>query len=421
MLKAIAPAALLLVSSAVSAVSVDIKNAPFDRTPVPSIYNEDYVDIPGEKRREHGDLTQDYSLAVEPKTRRSMLSAEPGRQTLSATGSSVAEQTGCPNLDFGSGLSLTFSAQGQFACVSTLVETETKIEGLLLNIPAEVNYDLFLFKHDENGLTQLDASFQANAAVEKTFAKVQPGAYVLVAQATQGASADPVVFGWQGYTQIDSQEANDKVSQSTSLQTNAVIQGNLDNTNDLDFFSYTVEPDQVKLNLRFSASEQFVLETWSGSSWVQLPNNQLGAYSVTPNTTVNFLVRATADNPPPASAQYSLVAHNSGSAESVTDFKAWNNENLTKLLVQSGKLYDLDIQQLKTASIEAHDNINFSGTVRDSDNNPVPLTSVSVKIETSGSGSLDTVILLADENGYFNGSVPLKGDECSAARDPINV
>ncbi|SMP19761.1 hypothetical protein, partial [Oceanospirillum linum] len=307
MLKAIAPAALLLVSSAVSAVSVDIKNAPFDRTPVPSIYNEDYVDIPGEKRREHGDLTQDYSLAVEPKTRRSMLSAEPGRQTLSATGSSVAEQTGCPNLDFGSGLSLTFSAQGQFACVSTLVETETKIEGLLLNIPAEVNYDLFLFKHDENGLTQLDASFQANAAVEKTFAKVQPGAYVLVAQATQGASADPVVFGWQGYTQIDSQEANDKVSQSTSLQTNAVIQGNLDNTNDLDFFSYTVEPDQVKLNLRFSASEQFVLETWSGSSWVQLPNNQLGAYSVTPNTTVNFLVRATADNPPPASAQYSLV------------------------------------------------------------------------------------------------------------------
>ena len=43
MLKAIA---LPLVSSA---VSVDIKNAPFDRTPVPSIYNEDYVDIPGEK------------------------------------------------------------------------------------------------------------------------------------------------------------------------------------------------------------------------------------------------------------------------------------------------------------------------------------------------------------------------------------
>lgn len=116
-----------------------------------------------------------------------------------------------------------------------------------------------------------------------------------------------------------------------------------------------------------------------------------------------------------------MVAHNSGSAESVTDFKAWNNENLTKLLVQSGKLYDLDIPQLKTASIEAHDNINFSGTVRDSDNNPVPLTSVTVRIQTNGSGLLEPTILLADENGYFNGSVPLKGDECSAVGDPINV
>jgi len=94
---------------------------------------------------------------------------------------------------------------------------------------------------------------------------------------------------------------------------------------------------------------------------------------------------------------------------------------LTKLLVQSGKLYDLDIPQLKTASIEAHDNINFSGTVRDSDNNPVPLTSVTVRIQTNGSGLLEPTILLADENGYFNGSVPLKGDECSAVGDPINV
>ena len=108
-----------------------------------------------------------------------------------------------------------------------------------------------------------------------------------------------------------------------------------------------------------------------------------------------------------------MVAHNSGSAESVTDFKAWNNENLTKLLVQSGKLYDLGIPQLKTASIEAHDNINFSGTVRDSDNNPVPLTSLAVNIQATGSAS-EVTILLADENGYFNGSVPLKGNECSA-------
>lgn len=302
---------------------------------------------------------------------------------------------------------MTFSAQGQFACVSTLVETETKIKGLLLNIPAEVNYDLFLFKHDENGLTQLDASFQANAAVEKTFAKVQPGAYVLVAQATQGASADPVVFGWQGYTQIDSQEANDRFEQRTPLSTNAVIQGNLDNTNDFDYFSYAVGPDQAQLNLRFNASEQFVLETWSGSSWVQLPNNQLGAYSVTPNTTVNFLVRATADNPPPASAQYALAMAAPGTATSIDNLKVWNNERLSKLL-----LLAKPSPPATSTSVQAHSYVGVSGYLKDRNSTPAPFASLGFDIQSRNPDTLEyttmaSAQLTADEQGYFNGSLSL--------------
>ncbi|WP_139776663.1 hypothetical protein [Oceanospirillum multiglobuliferum] len=80
-----------------------------------------------------------------------------------------------------------------------------------------------------------------------------------------------------------------------------------------------------------------------------------------------------------------------------------------------------DVEVLKTASIEAHDRISFSGTVKDSNNNPVPLTSVRVRIQTGGSGLLESQTLLADENGYFNGSVSLKGDKCGVVREEPDV
>ncbi|OPX54931.1 hypothetical protein SAMN02745127_00207 [Oceanospirillum multiglobuliferum] len=280
MLKILSSATLLLASFVTHA---DIKDAPLDFTQPPSIYNADYVDIVGEETREHEDLKREYSLAIEPKykSKRNRMASQ--LQMLSKTASQVEMETGCPNLAIGSGTLVAFNTEGSSYCVSTVVDAETKIEGLMLNIPSAVNYDLFFFKYEDDGqFTLIDSSVSPNSTSEQTVAKAAAGAYVLFAQATQGSSGDPVTLGWLGYNNFDQYEANDKFGQSTSLQTNAVIQGNLDNANDLDFFSYTVGPDQSLLSLRFSASEQFSFEIWNGAAWVQLVKNQLNTYNVTP-------------------------------------------------------------------------------------------------------------------------------------------
>ena len=283
MLKILSSATLSLASFTTHA---DIKDAPLDFTQPPSIYNADYVDIVGEETREHEDLKREYSLAIEPKykSKRNRMASQP--QVLSKTASQVATETGCPNLAIGGGTLVAFNTEGSSYCVSTVVDAETKIEGLMLNIPSTVNYDLFFFKYEDDGQ----------------------------------------------FTLIDS--------------------------------------------------------------------------SVTPGSTINLLVRSAAGNPPPISAQYSLVAHAPGSAESVDGFKVWNNENLTKLLI----LEDVPPQ---TASVEAHNLISFSGDVKDSNNQPVPLSNVivdlySFNIDSGSYEFFDNGVIAVDDNGHFNSSIKVK-------------
>lgn len=61
-----------------------------------------------------------------------------------ATLTTPAERSGCPELNLDSAVYTNFTAQGQIQCYSIELTEATKIEGLLTNIPSEVNYSLYL-------------------------------------------------------------------------------------------------------------------------------------------------------------------------------------------------------------------------------------------------------------------------------------
>ncbi len=314
-------------------------------------------------------------------------------QSQNASGQTLKERTGCPELGVNNAIYASFSQPGDIVCFSTEVTTAIKLEGMLLNIPQDVDHNLYLFKLEEDdSLTTIDTSTTPNSSSEQVVYKVDPGAYVLVAESKSGTSTDKSIMAWFGHTEFDAQEANDKPGQATVLPINGKITGNIDNQNDLDYFVYHSGEQQSKLSFNFAASEQFSLELWNGSGWTKLPNNQLSNIDVTPNISAVFLVKGVQANLPPPSSQYSLALSDPLSGKSVTGIRTYNNEVLTNLLAPN--------------LLEAHQELGMSGTVIDKNGDPVPYGAVILSADnindTSRPISLASEVVQADESGKFN-------------------
>jgi hypothetical protein len=319
----------------------------------------------------------------------------------------AAERSGCPTLALDSAVYTNFTAQGQFQCYSVEITTATKIEGLLANIPADVDYNLYLFKlEDDNSFTMLDFANSPTATLEKAIQKVDPGAYILAAQATQGVSATSAIMGWFSYPDFDQQESNDKISQATALSTTATIQGNIDNANDLDYFTYQVGANQSKLYFTFSASEQFIFELWTGSAWAKISNNQLISLNVTANGMILFAARGVTDNLPPVSAQYALTITDPSSATMLKSAYIWNNEHFTDLLF--------------TGYQQAHQYLGMSGTVTNDNGQPVPFAEVVLtanygdnEVIPNSEVEIGRTIVRSDNDGKF--SVAMTLPDCAGS------
>ncbi|MCF2859225.1 hypothetical protein L1286_17210 [Pseudoalteromonas sp. SMS1] len=317
---------------------------------------------------------------------------------------SLQERSGCPELGVDNAIYASFSQPGDIVCFSTEVTTATKLEGLLVNIPQAVDYNLYLFKlEDDNSLTPLDTSTATASTSEQVVHKVDPGAYVLVAQSVTGTSTDQSIMAWFAHTEFDALEANDKPGQATNLPTNGKLTGNIDNQNDLDYFVYRTGDNQSKLSFNFAASDQFSLELWNGAGWTKLPNNQLSNIDVTPNINAIFLVKGVQANLPPTSSQYSFAISDPLSGKTFTGLRTYNNEVLTNLLAPN--------------LIEAHQELGMSGTVIDTNGVPVPYGIVSLAADNindpASPRSLANEVVQADENGKFNKVLALP--DCTGA------
>lgn len=316
-----------------------------------------------------------------------------------------AERSGCPELNLDSAVYTNFTAQGQIQCYSIELTEATKIEGLLTNIPSEVNYSLYLFKlEDDNNFTVLDYSTAASVTAQQVVNKVEPGIYILAAESTEGVAIEQAIMGWFNHPDFDGQEANDKLSQATPLSSTMTIQGNIDSQNDLDFFSYQTDVDQSQVKFTFSASEQFILELWTGSAWVQATNNKLFGIDVNPDSAVIFRARGDQNNLPPVSAQYAFTVSNADAGTKVSETYEWNNENLTNLLNPS--------------KLEAHNKLGMSGKVIDDAGTAIPYANVFLRVTANGQtiGSED---VLTDTQGKFSTTVALP--DCTGTNTARNV
>ena len=299
-----------------------------------------------------------------------------------------AERTGCPELMLNSAMYTAFTAEGQTQCYSVEVLEETKIEGVLVDIPAEVNYNLFFFKlEDDNSFSLLDSSI-TTATTEQTFVKVNPGIYVIAAQSTQGVSATQAIMGWFAYTDFDQYESNDKFSQATPLSSLSTINGNIDNPNDIDFFSYQTGAEQQKIKVKFTGSEQFTFELWTGSAWANITSGQVFTIDVVANSSVNFVARATSGNVPEVSAQYSFTIIDPEAATTITNTKDWNDENLT--------------DAVSYRYTEAFSRLSVSGQIVDDNGQGVPWASVVVTTWGASAEVMSQEVEVTDSSGRFS-------------------
>ncbi|MBQ4837200.1 hypothetical protein [Pseudoalteromonas luteoviolacea] len=378
-----------------------------------SIYDFPGTHFDGNQVRsaEEGGLKTNIPFQIQHLERRNQIVNAMNTSTFSAgatmsqnnTSPTLQERSGCPELGLDSAVYASFSQPNDITCFSTQITESTKIEGLLVNIPQGVDYNLYLFKlEDDNSLTPLDTSVSTTAATEQVVYKADPGAYVMVAQSISGTSADQSIMAWFSHPNFDAQEANDKPGQATTLPSNGNIVGNIDSQNDQDFFVYSAGASQSKLSFNFAASDQFSLEIWNGSGWTKVPNNQRLNIDVTPSTNTVFLVKGDQANLPPTSAQYSFAVSDPLSGASVGSIRTYNNENLTNLLAPS--------------LLEAHQEIGMSGTVIDGSGQPVPFGLVYLNVyNREPIGVLANEAIQADENGKFNQLVALP--DCVGAND----
>ncbi|MEJ6473694.1 hypothetical protein [Pseudoalteromonas piscicida] len=304
-----------------------------------------------------------------------------------------AQRSGCPDLPLDNGVYVNFTEQGQIRCYSTEVTEPTKIEGLLNNIPTGVDYNLYLFKlEDDNSFTALDLGNSTTAQSERVVQKVDAGVYILAAEAVTGFSEEQSIMGWFSHTEFDQQESNDKPGQATILPANGTISGNIDNQNDLDYFVYQVGEEQEQITLSFSASEQFILELWNGSGWAKVPNNNIVNINTTKGSNAIFLVRGDSANQPPTAAQYAFTIADANAATKISTIHTWNNEQLTNLLSAS--------------LLEAHQEIGMSATAVNDAGEPVPFALIGLDA-IDHTGRIGSSVLRADANGKFSTTVAL--------------
>ncbi|CAM3716766.1 MULTISPECIES: carboxypeptidase-like regulatory domain-containing protein [Pseudoalteromonas] len=392
MTKSLSGVAIALMAVLSSAASANHNKIPTDFAPQLQIEA-----LPGAQL--DGQILQDSSAPLHTnfpfQVRKSQqLTQNMVNMQLNNTGTTPAERSGCPELALDSAVYTNFSAEGQIQCYSVEITEATKVEGLLVNIPAGVDYNLYLFKlEDDNSFTALDYSNLATATTEQVVHKVEPGIYILAAESTQGVATEQAIMGWFSHPEFDAQEANDKPALATTMSSSMTLQGNIDNQNDLDFFTYQTGAAQSQVKLNFSASEQFILELWTGTAWVKATNNQLLNVNVNPNSSVTLRARGDQNNLPPTAAQYALTVSNVDAATKLTSMNAWNNENLTNLLEPS--------------LLEAHQEIGMSGKVIDDAGNAIPYAQVSLRVATHTGQTIGSEDLLTDAQGGFSTMVAL--------------
>ena len=271
---------------------------------------------------------------------------------------------------------------------------KAKIEVVIINQPADTNYDLLFYKYeaDTGGFTLIDYS-NYTSGNEYTTSLVEADTYAFVITKISGTSTDNYIFGTFSYTGFDEYEANDRVDLGTPLRDNNSITANLDNAGDIDYYIYSFGVNQEGLSISMISGDSFQLELYHDDVWNVYPidNDSItvtGAYGAkvyvrviaNPNSTYN------------PNATYKLYMSYQGN--DFNDTTTSSPDGVTNLVSSS--------------YVEAYDTITFSGTLVDIYDRPLANQKVEAYVLAGGETlKKETITSTLGRYGFYFDNMPI--------------
>lgn len=284
----------------------------------------------------------------------------------------------CPTLSTGALYTLTDIQQGTNPCYHFEVTKQSKTTAILTNQAEGTNIDLSIIRHNpDDTFSLVGNSNTAGNADEVVKALTEPGHYYWFMTATE-ANNSSVSFGASVATQLDAYEFNDTVATSTILSDKQhVISGNMDASNDIDYFQFTaVRGQDVIIRLNDKQLDEWILEIFN-SGWVPLnPRSDVSLSNLPANQVINARVRPNPNLPVNPVNKYELIIGSKVTAISNTSVSGESNVN--RVTFAGFREAGLDY-----ATTQAYRTVTWGVTLLDSTGQPVEGAQADLVIGTS--------------------------------------
>jgi len=274
------------------------------------------------------------------------------------------------------------------------VASETKLTGVMQQIPQNSNYNLFLFGKP-TGEAQYKAfaeSSMPGSGNEQFSAIAVPGHYILVVKAAGAATNTPFLFGTLLSSSWDANEPDDSLWQASQVTLPYERKGTLDLFIDNDTFWVNYPETSVHRYTLTAGNYQAQLLAANGAVAYTLPNNTEVTLTVptgnyywriySPDGTVDPALEYTFSAKKVAPAIHRITFRNTSDSHGVNNKFSWGR----------GEYFGLRKQ------------MTVSGYAFDSNNDPIEDARISFRI--SGGVTSDTIsTFTTDANGRYSGTI----------------
>jgi hypothetical protein len=336
------------------------------------------------------------SLAKSASAAKSLMSSSPSAPEAANTLSLAPHQINCAvayNLSENNVYSDSIATVGEQHCYIMPLAQQSKVVGQLLAADAASNFNLYLYQYDaaQGVLTHVDSSEKAAGIIENTYAVLPQASYILVAELMSG-SGGSINFIGNSYSNYDAFEPNDSdiLSKIPAVTVGETVTGNLDNSDDVDYFAFKLNSTETELKINVSGSEEHQIEFFNAGAWQVLPHDQ--ALSANGDAGATYYMRALAKPNTTTSPLNNYQINTSNAFDTFADYDVWTtDQNLTDL-----------VHYFHT---EAYSNLSAGGRVVDA--NGAPVIGERMAVSTIVNGTQVDEIVTTNTAGQFSVSFDL--------------
>lgn len=229
---------------------------------------------------------------------------------------------GCIEIQTGITYQHVTAAGGQLNCYQFVANEAFKLDGIIANLPANETHDLHLMQVATDGSLSVVDTMQGPGQSKMVQIITTPARYVLAvsAQGNAAGGASYNIFA-DLISGFDAMEPND--TRPTRVTTNTLLQGNIDNPDDLDLFHVKLPRKVAYVRAKLPADLVLL-----GASGQELPSDT--TQEMTPNNpNGEFILQIRARSGNLAIPQNYSLRISDGNVRILSAYST-NNENLTQ-------------------------------------------------------------------------------------------